>query len=69
MKKKISVLAAVQPRSRMIHLLDPRSEVMQYRWMDIQKGPLCVLIHGDDHCFTRHLDEMANSIKDYLNKK
>ena len=47
MKKKISVLAAVQPRSRMIHPLDPRSEVMQYRWTDIQQSISGILSGGE----------------------
>ena len=41
------IQAAVQPRSRMIHPLDLRSEVMQYRWTDIQQSISGILSGGE----------------------
>ena len=48
------------------HIVDDYNAQEQIKAIREYREPL--LIHGDDHCFTRHLDEMANSIKDYLNK-
>ena len=32
----------------------------------LYKNAKLVLIHGDDHCFTKHLDEMAAAVKSFF---
>ena len=34
----------------------------------LYKNAQLIPIHGDDHCFTRHLDQMADAIREYFRK-
>ena len=33
---------------------------------ELYKNAKLVTIHGDDHCYTRHLDEMAKAVRDFF---
>lgn len=35
----------------------------------LYKSATLIPIHGDDHCFTRHLDEMADALRTFFEDK